>query len=248
VGGGGKFEIVYGFLNSVDIGDVRVSNVPIYIRRMYASGRPVDGYLGLSVIARYIATIDYGNTTLTLQRQRGNTKPITGLAFINDGKPTDVAKEALLDVPMRITRSGFLSGEVRLGGIDRPLNFIIDTGADVSVIAESFYKTENIEGVEDVARMRVYGAAGVLDNVTTLVLPSVTLGAHVREDIRAAVIDLESVNETAGFNQAGIIGANFLRTYRVIFDFQRGVMRLEQLRREAPKKETSSEGTVPESP
>src|SRR5213078_2011913 len=32
VGGGGRFEIVYGYLNSIDIGEVRVTNVPVYIR------------------------------------------------------------------------------------------------------------------------------------------------------------------------------------------------------------------------
>src|SRR6185436_9152921 len=49
VGGGGKFEIVYGYLNSIEIGDVGVDNVPVYIRRFFDTNIPVDGYLGLSV-------------------------------------------------------------------------------------------------------------------------------------------------------------------------------------------------------
>ena len=32
VGGGGRFEIVYGYLNSMEIGDIRIENVPVYIR------------------------------------------------------------------------------------------------------------------------------------------------------------------------------------------------------------------------
>src|SRR5260370_40941832 len=35
VGGGGRFEIVYGYLNSIDIGEMRVANVPVYIRRFF---------------------------------------------------------------------------------------------------------------------------------------------------------------------------------------------------------------------
>ncbi|HEY5446343.1 MAG TPA: aspartyl protease family protein, partial [Pyrinomonadaceae bacterium] len=60
VGGGGKFEIVYGYLNSIEIGDVGVDNVPVYIRRFFDTNIPVDGYLGLSVVSKFLASIDYG--------------------------------------------------------------------------------------------------------------------------------------------------------------------------------------------
>jgi len=49
------------------------------------------------------------------------------------------------------------------------------------------------------------------------------------EKINAAVLDLEPVNETAGFKQSGILGGNFLRNFRVYFDFARGALRLEPL-------------------
>jgi len=43
------------------------------------------------------------------------------------------------------------------------------------------------------------------------------------------VLDLDPVNETAGFLQSGILGGNFLRHYRVTFDFERGIVRFEPL-------------------
>ena len=49
------------------------------------------------------------------------------------------------------------------------------------------------------------------------------------EKINAAVLDMEPVNETAGFTQSGILGGNFLRHFRIYFDFARGAMRLEPL-------------------
>ena len=67
--------------------------------------------------------------------------------------------------------------------------------------------------------MKVYGAAGVADDVKIAALPRVVIGSYSREGIDAAVLDLEPVNETAGFLQSGILGGNFLRHYRVIFDF-----------------------------
>jgi hypothetical protein len=54
-------------------------------------------------------------------------------------------------------------------------------------------------------------------------------GTVARERISVAVLDLEPVNETAGFNQNGILGGNYLRHFRVSFDFQRGLIRLEPL-------------------
>ncbi len=252
VGGAGRFEIVYGFLQSMEIGDVRVTNVPVYIRRFYGAGPPVDGYIGLSVISRYVATVDYGTHLFSLSRNRGDDDEVTGGKRINikDDRERDQTTIApSLEIPMRITSSGFLSGEVRLDGIEQPLNFIIDTGADISVIAESLFKREDASLFPQIERIRVYGSAGVADNVTTLLLPRVSFGAHVREGIRAAVLDLEPINETAGFDQMGIIGANFLRHYRVTFDFQRSIVRLEPVRNDAPKKETPPrESTVPEQP
>jgi tetratricopeptide (TPR) repeat protein len=245
VGGGGRFEIVYGFLSSMELGDVRVSNVPVYIRKFYSSGTPVDGYIGLSVISKYITTIDYAARSFTLTRQRGadNSTSTPSIIFQQPDQSSS------FEIPMRITSSGFLSGEVHLEGIERPLNFIIDTGAEISVLSELLYKSEDIADFARNERMTVYGAAGVAENVTTLLLPRVALGAHVREGIRAVVLDLEPVNETAGFDQTGILGANFLQHYRVTFDFQRSVLLLEPLRNDPQKKEAKPAATdVPEQP
>ena len=77
--------------------------------------------------------------------------------------------------------------------------------------------------------MRIYGAAGIADDVKSLLLPTVKLGTITRERISAAILDLDPVNETAGFTQMGILGANYLRHFRVSFDFQRGLLRLEPL-------------------
>ena len=77
--------------------------------------------------------------------------------------------------------------------------------------------------------MRVYGAAGVTENVKIALLPKVVVGSYSREKISAAVLDLDPINETAGFQQSGILGGNFLRHFRVIFDFRRAIVRFEPL-------------------
>lgn len=231
VGGGGRFEIVYGYLNTIEIGELRVSNVPVYIRHFFDEYNPVDGYLGIAVLSRLVLAVDYGTRSMTITRQRAAESEV-GTVTSGEGKP--VKGEAFLprpsiDIPVRTTSSGFLSGEVYIQGIAKPFNFIIDTGATISVISEKAAAREEVQSFLKTSRMRVFGAAGVAENVKTAVLPKVMIGTYGLEKIDAAVLDLEPVNETAGFQQSGILGGNFLKHFRVIFDFQKGIVRLQPL-------------------
>ncbi|HEU4931057.1 MAG TPA: aspartyl protease family protein [Pyrinomonadaceae bacterium] len=233
VGGGGRFEIVYGFLDSLEIGTARVENIPVYIRKFFDSHIPVDGYLGLSVVSKYLTSIDYGTRRMSLVRQnqtdqveswttvrRPDTYQMLIPAAPNDGS---------VEVPLRTTSSGFLSGEVGLEGFDKNVNFIIDTAASITVISEKLSQQEQLLELLQPSKMRVFGAAGVAEDVKLLQLPRLSLGLSKLEKINAAVLDLEPVNETAGFTQSGILGGNFLRHFRIYFDFARGAMRLEPL-------------------
>src|SRR6266403_3496949 len=143
VGGGGKFEIVYGYISSIEIGDVKVENIPVYIRRFFDDKVPVDGYLGLSVVSEKLA------------------------------------------------------------------------------------EHEQMIALLQPSKMRVFGAAGITEDVKLVRLPKVTFGLTTLERISAAVLDLEPVNETSGFTQSGIIGGNFLNHFRIYFDFARSIIRLE---------------------
>ena len=226
VGGGGKFEIVYGFLSSLEVGEVRVERVPVYIRQFFDTEVPVDGYLGLSAISSFVASIDYGTNRFSLVRNAEANLARQGLKF---GQESGVQRD-VIEIPLRTTASGFITGELRLEGVERPQNFIIDTGASITVVSERLAAQEEMSAYLQKTRMRVFGAAGIADDVKIVVLPRVTLGPLIRENIRAAVLDLEPLNETAGFTQDGILGANFLRHFRVGLDFQRGVIRLEPLK------------------
>ena len=214
VGGGGKFEIVYGFLDSIEIGDVKIANVPVYLRKFFGTENPVDGYIGLAVINKFLTTVDYGQKSFELIRDKGRE------SLVSAPNPN------VIEFPMRVTSSGFLSSEVKLDGITTPLNFIVDTGASISVLSASLLKTENLSKFPRTGKMKVFGAAGIADDVETLLLPRLTVGPSERDEVRAAILDLEPINETAGFIQNGIIGGNFLRHYRITFNFTRGVVQL----------------------
>jgi cytochrome c-type biogenesis protein CcmH/NrfG/predicted aspartyl protease len=206
IGGNGKFEIVYGFLQSVNIGDAKIKNVPVYIRKFHSNNERIDGYIGLSLISKFLTTLDYGKLTFSLKQKNSleSQMPVSGN----------------LSLPLRLTSSGFLSGEVQLEGVEMPLNFIVDTGASVSVISDVLAGTKEISRFLKDERMRVVGAAGVMENVPSFLLPRVSFGSHSRESIKAISLDLNLINEASGFEQAGILGGNFLKNYCLTFDFK----------------------------
>jgi len=250
VGGGGRFEIVYGYINSIDVGEVHIGSVPVYIRHFYDVSNPVDGYLGIAVLGRMVTAVDYGTHRLTLIRQRNNEA--IDLASIANGQgkqgnANPIEARPGIEVPVRTTSSGFLSGEVSIEGLRKPFNFIFDTGATVTVLSEKAAELDEAQSLIQQGRMRVFGAAGIAENVKMALLPRVGVGTCTREKIDAAVLDLEPLNETAGFQQSGILGGNFLRYFRVIFNFQRGVVRLEPLENSTVHSENTArpEATAP---
>ncbi len=213
VGGGGTFPIVYGLVNELDIGDIRVYNVPIYIRPFRHFQREgnafrADGFLGLSVLSNFKLTLDYARRELTLDRSAGGRQP------------ADVPPEVTV-VPFRTTNGGLVSVEVKLDGREE-CNFILDSGASTTVLAEE--TLERLDWQDKIVpdlRVRVLGAAGVLDDVHLLILPSLTISNLEQRNVRTPILNMDAVNEAAGFAQSGIIGGHFLKHFRVTFDFPR---------------------------
>lgn len=207
LGGGGKFDIVYGFLESVDVGEARIRNVPVYIRKFQDVGTKVDGFIGLSLISKYLTTLDYGKKKLILS--------------IRDKADPEIADPRALSIPLKLTSSGFLSGNVTLPGVESDLYFIVDTGASVSVVSHTVAEMDEVKKHLQEERLRVIGAAGVTEGVPMLLLKDVQFGGFSRSELRAVALNLDIINEAAGFMQAGILGGNFLKDYRLIFDFKR---------------------------
>jgi tetratricopeptide (TPR) repeat protein len=238
VGGGGRFEIVYGFLTSLRIGEARIASVPIYLREFHNTQEPVDGYIGLSVLAKYLASVDYGRREMTLVRDDQPRVPPLPSALDQTipqaAVPPPQLPAGVFELPIRATSSGFWSSAITLEGVEKPLNFIVDTGASISVVSAALTEREDLTRFVQPTKLKVYGAAGISDGVPQLLLPRVKLGDYQHPNLSAAVLDMEPINETSGFEQTGIIGGNILRFFRVTFDFQRAVVRLESLNNQPP--------------
>jgi tetratricopeptide (TPR) repeat protein len=206
IGGDGKFEIVYGFLKEVAIGESRVRNIPVYIREFHQNVHKIDGYIGISLISKFLTSVDYGNRVFTLRRFTDN--------------PTAGEDPNNLSLPLKLTSSGFLSGEVHMEGLDEPLNFIVDTGASVSVLSQAFANKEPFSLLPRSGTLRVVGSAGVTENVEAFTIPRIKFGNHSKEKVAAIALNLEIINDASGFEQAGILGGNFFLDYKMTFDFK----------------------------
>lgn len=206
-GGDGKFEIVYGFLNRVNIGDLIIRNVPVYIRQFHSANEQIDGYIGLSLISKFLTTIDYGDSSFSLKKKDASV-------------PDQFDEKGALALPLRLTSAGFLSGEVQIEGVESSLNFIVDTGASLSVISDDLANSRELKQFVIKEKIRVIGSAGETSEMPLFMLPRVTFGTNTRDRIKAIALDLDLINETSGFSQAGILGGNFLKNYRLTFDFQ----------------------------
>ena len=233
VGGEGRFEIVYGFLQSLHVGEAKVERVPVYIRRFYNAQEPVDGYIGLSVLGKYTTVVDYAGRQMVMLREEEARR-----AAAVAPPPQSI------EVPIRTTSSGFWSGEVSFDGLEKPVNFIIDTGASITVVSKALAARAGFERYAQTGFIKVYGAAGLADNLQTILLPRIALGPQAWQNIYAAVLDMEAINETAGFEQTGIIGGNILRRYRVTFDFARGAIRLDPDPRVTPQEDRGKPAVV----
>ena len=220
VGGNGSFSIIYGVIDSMSIGGAKIDLVPTYIRTVHtADETPIneraDGYIGLSVLSNYAVTIDYKQKIIILDRTPLKEE-LTNTAAISL-TPTDV-----VGIPLRTTSGGLVSAESLIEGHDKPLNFIVDTGASTTVISKAAVKKHNLENLKlKNAFFRVIGAAGIENDVEAVGLATLTVNGLRQKNARALILNLDPVNETSGFEQHGILGGDFLRNFKVEIDMRK---------------------------
>ncbi len=242
VGGSGSFPIIYGLLDSMQLGEVRIEAIPVYIRTVHHSddapaSERADGYIGLSMLANYLITIDYQKRELTLDRRfpqeqlaqadQPGQPAVTTVPETAPGVPAIAAAIAGTEVPLRSTSGGLASAETMLPRLERPLNFIIDTGATTTVISKATVARHQLEDLKIAGETyRVIGAAGIEEGAEAVGLSDLTVSGLRKHNSRALILDLGAVNETSGFEQHGILGGDYLSHFLVRIDLRRYSMKL----------------------
>jgi hypothetical protein len=206
VGNIGLRGLQLGRLDSLQIGGLKVFNVPVLIKSPGLNNLPKregDSFsplaLGLSV------TVDYKRSLITLGKHL----------------PQDQADFTL---PMRINRLAMVRGTLNK---HRPAYFVVDTGGEVISISMAVADSLKMQAVRHIP-LKVYGMSGW--DRDAFLLPGVDLSFDtLRFDNQPLVVlNLRTPSVLLGFEVGGIVGHNFLQKYRVTMDIERSELRLSR--------------------
>ncbi len=218
VGGSGKFPIIYGLLNTLQLGEIKVKSVPCFIRPFHApkdetTNLEADGFIGLSVLARFLTELDYKNNVMRLSQ--------------DSDQPMIATSPEMTVVPFRTTQNGLISIETELDGKNL-INAILDSGASSTVISTHAVERLNLrEQIIKGQTVRVVGAGGISDNVELLFIKNCRVADLRQDNLRALVLDFSAINETSGFEQSGILGGDFMRHFSITINFSKAQVALK---------------------
>ena len=206
VGEHGLRGLDVGRIDTLEIGGLRIRNVPCLIKNPPLGGLPSREPESLSPLALGLSMrVDYQRRTLTL------------------GRTLDVAAYADA-MPLRMHRLALVRGTVN-GSL--PATFVVDTGGELISISDA--TAGQIEPATPFRRipLRVYGTSGW--DKDAFLMPNVDLAfSSIRfTGIPVVVLNLRAPSALLGFQLGGIVGHRFLSRYRVTIDLERSVVGLE---------------------
>jgi Flp pilus assembly protein TadD len=193
-------------LDSLEIGTLRVRNLPVLIKNPALRGIPKREGESFSPLSLGMSMkIDYQNRMLTIARQLPPA-------------PADVT------LPMRVHRLAMVRGVLNSS---HPAYFVVDTGGEViSISADTAGSLEKSQYRR--IPLRVYGTSGW--DRDAFLLPGVNLDFDRIEyrNFPLVVLNLRAPSVLLGFQVGGIVGHRFLGSYRVSMDMASSELRLEK--------------------
>jgi predicted aspartyl protease/Tfp pilus assembly protein PilF len=219
VGGSGKFQIVYGLIKSLQMGEAKIRMIPCFVRPFHGERdrlpeEKADGFIGLSVLSHFLTELDYKGNRMRLDRS-DNRSALLG------------AIPGVTLIPFRTTQNGLISVETEFDG-NPFVNAILDSGASSTVISQAAVDRLNLgDQIIKGQTTSVIGAAGITENVRMLFIRNCRVADQLQSNLRALVLDFGAINETSGFEQSGILGGDFLRHFRLTIDFNRALLALQ---------------------
>ena len=206
VGEVGLRGLQLGRLDTLEIGTLKLSNVPTLIKAPALRGIPKRETESFSPLGLGLSmTIDYATHRLSIGRHLPEEKS----EFV---------------LPMRHHRLSMVRG---LLNDKRPTYFVVDTGGEV--ISISTTTAEELD--HDIPRkiaLRVYGTSGW--DRDAFLMPGVNLKFNQinYNNFAVVVLNLQAPSVLLGFQVGGIVGHKFLSPYRVSLDLDRSELRMSK--------------------
>jgi predicted aspartyl protease len=213
VGAVGLRGLQVGRIDVLEVGELKIRNVPCLIKNPPLGGLPGREPESFSPLALGLSMrIDYK------RRQ---------LVIASSGAPSESGALPVVqseELPLRMHRLATVRGTVN-GSL--PATFVVDTGGEVISISDT--TAGLIQPATPFRRipLKVYGTSGW--DKDAFLMPNVDLEfSSIRfSRIPVVVLNLRAPSALLGFQLGGIVGHKFLSKYRVTIDLDRSVMRLE---------------------
>jgi predicted aspartyl protease/Flp pilus assembly protein TadD len=207
VGTAGLRGLEVGRIDRLEIGGLKIRNVPCLIKNPPLGGIPGREPESFSPLAVGLSMrVDYERRTLTMARS------------LAPGQYGD-------QLPLRMYRLALVRGTVN-GSL--PATFVVDTGGELISISDA--TAGLIQPASPFRRipLRVYGTSGWDKNA--FLMPDVDLEfSSIRFNrIPVVVLNLRAPSALLGLQLGGIVGHRFLSKYRVTIDLERSVVGLEK--------------------
>jgi predicted aspartyl protease len=191
-------------IRELDLGTLRIFNLPCLIKTPSVPGLPVDTTDGFSPLALGLSmTVDYRARRVYLGEIEADLAP---------------ARE----LPLRFNRLVTVEGRVN----DTPLSFIVDTGGEGILVSASAARGLFTPADRHRIKLRVYGASGYEPDAYLLPGLDLSFGPLRLPNQPVVVLDLRAPSVLLGYEVGGILGYGLLGRYRVDFDLARSVLRL----------------------
>ena len=195
-------------IDSLELGSLKLHNVPALIKNPPLRDIPMKETEGLSPIALgYSMVIDYKTHKLTFGKHLPE-------------EPRD------FELPLRLHRLVTVRGTV---DGKHQANFVVDTGGEViSISSATAISLNHVETGRRIA-LKVYGTSGW--DPDAFLMPGVDLMFDTisYKNFPVVVLNLNAPSALLGFQLGGIVGHKFLSKYRVGIDLERSVLRLKNV-------------------
>jgi tetratricopeptide (TPR) repeat protein len=205
VGDVGLRGLQVGRLDTLQVGDLKVRNVPCLIKNPPLGGLPGREPESFSPLALGLSMrVDYARRQLIMARH--------------------LAPEPYqAELPLRLHRLAMVRG--RINGT-HPATFVVDTGGELISISQSAAGQIEPDAAFRRIPLKVYGTSGW--DKDAFLMPNVDLEFNsIRFNrIPVVVLNLQAPSALLGFELGGIVGHRFLSKYRVTIDLDRSIVGL----------------------
>ena len=206
VGNAGLRGLQLARINSLELGPLKLRNIPCLIKDPPMRDLPVKEAESLSPLALgFSMIIDYKTRKLTFGKHL-------------------TPESADFELPMRMHRLATVQGTV---DGKHSANFVVDTGGEVISISQATATALNRPEPDRKIALKVFGSSGW--DKDAFLMPGVDLAFNAIRytNFPVVVLNLNAPSALLGFELGGIVGHRFLSKYRVGIDIEHSLLRLK---------------------